>query len=225
MDTFLTILAIGILFLGLPVGLLLLADWRRRRQEARLLDATAGVDMALPFCVEFTSTTQDLLDAHAAYTSMNDPVRPALRVFFLGFGVLWASAPVWVFVLKTEKPGLHSLIMWLSGCAILWGSLLRPRLERRRIARESLTPQRLDIEFRESGIAMRSTGGEEFERGWKEVESARVCRKGLLLSFADGTVNLLPRRVFSGDDEMAALRVVVEGRLRRTDSPTLPELK
>lgn len=163
----------------------------------------------------FTSTTQDLVDAHEAHRTLSDPVRPLFRVILLVFGLVLAITPLWVLVVRRATLDWMSVLVGLAGWALVWRELIRPRLQRRRIRRSAPAAQEVVVEFAEQGILIQTGSGPAFTRSWDEVTTAVLCRKGLLVSFTDGIVNWLPSRVCSSRDEMASLQAFIGGRVGR----------
>ena len=154
----------------------------------------------------FTSTTEDLLDAHAAHATLSGGVRPVLRIPLLFLGLLWVSVPLWNIVFRTADVGVGSVVMLLPDCAIVWRYLIRPILDRQRIKGDPIRRQDVQLEFGETGITVNTPPAPQFTRPWADMAGAFPCKKGLLIIFTSGVVNWLPKRVFSDGVSMAELQ-------------------
>ena len=162
----------------------------------------------------FTNTTSDLLDAHRAFAAQAVRARLFFRFVAILFGLIWACAPLWIFVFHTTDLTVANLVIWLGGCTIVWRRLIRPFLDRRRIKHIAPAEQEVRVDFAESEVRIVVSGG-EFVRSWGEFERAVACKKGLLISFEDGSVNWIPARAFAGTGEMKSLAMFIDQKRRR----------
>mgnify|MGYP001034670325 CR=1 FL=1 len=167
----------------------------------------------------FISTTKDLLDAYEASSTLRRSVQPFFRFLLLLLGLLWAVGPVIaVFVgvpLRFDFPGvLTDVLVWLGGCAIVWYYMIQPMRKRRQVRRKSPPEQDVVVEFSEDTLTIQALGAPNFHRSWEEVAAAVPCKKGMLFSFTDGTVNWLPKRVFSNDEELKSFQHFVDTKIK-----------
>jgi hypothetical protein len=205
------VLGIVLVFVVLPACICFLflrrpiKKWRLAKQMKMLLREP----IAIPYRINYTSTVQDLLDAHSADAKIKSGLGPFARFLFSLCGIFWALGPIWVYVFLKTKFTPANFILWLFGCTVVWGFLLRPWFERRRIGRNNPPEQDLVLEFSETGIMAHNSSVGEFHRSWSEVGNAVLCSKGLLLYFTDGICNLLPKRVFSQKKDMLKLHAFI----------------
>ena len=195
------------LFLGLPV-LILLADDRLKkrrlaRQERTRNTLIASADFRLPYRISFTSTREDLVQAFEAERTAVTGMRRGVRWGIIGMGWMWLLGGV-VFWHHTRQWWLP--LIWLAlGVSILWCNVARPFMKRRHIRKTAAASQELTLEFKDDGIHIEAPGVGTFDRTWEELDGTRNCDEGLLVYFTDGTVDWLPRRVFTNDAVKTAL--------------------
>jgi hypothetical protein len=209
------ILGIALIFVALPacVGFLFLRRPIRNWRLAKQMKMLKQEPLPNPYCITYTSTIQDLLDGHSADVKLKSGLGPLLRFLFALCGIFWALGPIWVYVFLKTKFTASNCILWLFGCTVVWGFLLRPWFERSRIRRNNSPEQNLVLEFSETGIMAHSSSAGEFNRSWSEVSNAVLCSNGLLLYFTDGFCNLLPKRVFSQKKDMLKLHAFIHKHL------------
>jgi hypothetical protein len=198
------------LFLGLPVAILLADDWLKRRRLARQqrdLKATLDSgDFRLPYRINFTSTNKDLIQAFEAEWAAVSGMRRGVRWLIVGMGCMWVFGEVAFFTGHLKDRRWWLPLIWLAlGISILWSNVVKPFMRRRHIRQIAPAAQNLTLEFTNEGIHIDAPGAGVFDRTWEELEGARNCDEGLLVSFIDGTVDWLPRRVFPNDATKHAL--------------------
>jgi hypothetical protein len=210
-----TILGIVLVFVVLPacIGFLFLRRPVKKWRLAKHLEMLKQEPLAFPYRIAYTSTVQDLLDAHSADAKLKSGLGPFLRFILSLLGIFWACGPIWIFVFKTTKFNAGNFAIWLGGCGIVWGFLLRPWLERNNI-KESAPPQQdVALEFSETGITVQNSSAGEFHRSWSEVSDAALCNKGLLVYLTDGICHLLPNRVFQQKKDLLELHAFICERM------------
>lgn len=168
----------------------------------------------MSFRFQVTTVQQDLLDAYEAELRSSTGMRPWIRVFMVVWGVMalvGSAAMVWAGWKVRYR--WQPLVGLLFGTVLVWVYGIRPFLTRRRICARNVAAQSVTLEFVESGLQIESPNGERVNRRWDEVALIESADFGFTLSYWDGTMNVLPRRVFQSDAERQAFHEFVSSRI------------
>ena len=206
------ILLFLLLLVGGAAAILLAGDWIKRRRVARKYPAVSNGRIAfqLPCRFEFTSATEDLLQAYAAERTAVSGLRSIVRWCVIGMGCAWLLGAI---VFWRKASGLQ-LTIWIGlGVAILWRDAVKPFLKRWEIRRTAAGPKDLVLDFTEAGIHIEVQDVGVFDRSWQELDAAIDTDEGVLVYFNDGIVNWLPRRLFQDNKSKTDLYTFLVQRL------------
>ena len=146
---------------------------------------------------EYTNTRKDILDSYDAVYTAETQMRPAFRIILISFGLFWGLSPV---IVWAGGGPLHfsisSLLIWASGCAIVWNLLIRYYRERQRINKQAYPERPVRMDFLEDEINILNANEEAMKRQLNDLSTVSVNKKGLLFVYVDGLINWLPLRVF-----------------------------
>ncbi len=170
----------------------------------------------LPRKFSFTSTKRDLLDANKVHTTISSSVQPFLRIFYIGLGLFWACGPIVALIYGYFVFKWIHLLLWLTGCSIVWFTLIQPGIRRYRITSEAPDDQGVTLTFSDNGIDILLPEQQSFNRPWNTVQIIYPHKKGILLGFTDGCLHWLPVRVFQDSKDLNQFAQQAEEKIKST---------
>lgn len=151
---------------------------------------------------EFTSTTNDLLDAEEADITERTGLRRLLRYTISALATIWAASGL--FALGLGRHGWIPLIWFIAGVLVAYHLVGRSYLSKRRIRLSGTCSTGVIVEFHVDYIQVEIASSGIYQRKWNELLGFRDATQGILLYFSDGTVNWLPSRIFANKADREA---------------------
>lgn len=117
-----------------------------------------------------------------------------------------------------RDPNIFSILWILLGAAIIWVFLAKPEMDKRKAGATSDTKKDPEVTLiiNPGRIMMRSPQNETV-REWTEFFEYKKTKKGVRLSFLDGTSIWLPEEAFYDKDEMKELIQMLQKKIITND--------
>lgn len=141
-----------------------------------------------------------------------------------GDGFCWPWLPGWNWFRQFRTARWwQPIIPLIFGAGLLWANVGKPLLRKRQIRARNPSSQRLQIVIQGDRIHIQAEGVGTFTRSWNELVGVHDANQGILMGFADGVVNWLPRRVFQDEQMKRRLHAFFVQRLAETANQSLNE--